>query len=282
MDGGKSNEREDEIPPVQSTLRPINVARPSEAVAIPISNEETDAGTNSSPTMPSRKVTSFAPSRFKPPSNNPAISRLREQQQVPGGSPRSPGTPRAPGTYDLFKTRSRKFSGPLEKLEKNSGPLGRQLSRMITRRDRSSGDGGLGDLEEDGPCKELQQREEEENGGGMKTALSAGRYFDALSGPELEDVKDKENLLLPHDEKWPFLLRFPIGTFGVALGLGSQTMLWKTLAQVPEMKFLHVPLAINFYLWCLALLCFVVVFFTYLLKVHYLPTSLSFFFDAKE
>lgn len=316
MEAGGGNERDGSS--IQSALRPINVARPfdpSEAVAIRIlddfeqqqqvQNEEltTSASQNgkhphldTQPTMPvqhsahsaplPRKVFSYAPSSFKPaPNPEPkAFSRLR--QQAGGGSPRSStlGTPKTPGTYDLFKTRSRKFSGPLEKLEKNSGPLGRQLSRMISRRGRI--DQGVG--EEEHSKEELEQREEEENGGGMQKALSAGRYFDALSGPELEDVKDKENLLLPHDEKWPFLLRFPIGTFGVALGLGSQTMLWKTLAQVPEMAFLHIPLWINFYLWCLALLCFVVVFFTYLLKVHYYfeavrreyhhPVRVNFFF----
>ncbi|KAG0580948.1 hypothetical protein KC19_4G212600 [Ceratodon purpureus] len=285
MDGGGGNG--DGIATVGPALPPINVARPSEAVAIPVTNDgEEMAGP--------RKVRPLASSRFKPTNgstngsanNNPEPKPLTRVREEMGDSPKSPpGTPRSPGTYDLFKTRSRKFSGPLEKLEKNSGPLGRQVSRMRSRRHR--GDGGE-DVEA-GPCKEqLEQRAEDENGGGMKTALSANRYFQALSGPELEDVKDKENLLLPHDEKWPFLLRFPIGTFGVALGLGSQTMLWKTLAQVPEMAFLHIPLWINFYLWCLALLCFIVVFFTYMLKIHYYfeavrreyhhPVRVNFFF----
>ena len=257
MDGGGGNG--DGIATVGPALPPINVARPSEAVAIPVTNDgEEMAGP--------RKVRPLASSRFKrtngSANNNSEPKPLARVHEEMGDSPKSPpGTPRSPGTYDLFKTRSRKFSGPLEKLEKNSGPLGRQVSRMRSRRHR--GDGGE-DVEA-GPCKEqLEQRAEDENGGGMKTALSANRYFQALSGPELEDVKDKENLLLPHDEKWPF----PIGTFGVALGLGSQTMLWKTLGQVPEMAFLHIPLWINFYLWCLALLCFIVVFFTYMLKVR--------------
>lgn len=290
-------------PPFRTALRPIDVARPSnpgEAVVIRISNDfeqlqqrenmatqdttmsvsepEQQPRQRSSHSAPlPRKVVSFAPSRFKPPESK-SFSRLREQSVAAGDSPISPNSP---GTYDLFKTRSRNFSGPLEKLEKKSGPLGRQLSLIISRRRPEQ----ESDLVEESKLRQLQ---EDENGGDMQTALSAGRYFDALSGPELEDVKDKENLLLPHDEKWPFLLRFPIGTFGVALGLGSQTMLWKTLAHVPEVAFLKIPLEINFYLWCLALVCFVVVFFTYLLKVHYYfeavrreyhhPVRVNFFF----
>ena len=258
--------------------------------------------------LPPRKVLAFAPSRFKSPHNDPepkafsgpqpkSFSRLRQSENSgpQSDSPRTPGGTRTPGAYDLFKTRSRKFSGPIEKLEKNSGPLGRQISRLMTRRrptEDSSSRGQAGqetfvDVEQESCAKE-QRKQEEENGGGMNTALSAGRYFDALSGPELEDVKDKENLLLPADEKWPFLLRFPIGTFGMALGLGSQTILWKSLAQVPEMAFLHIPLGINLYLWCLALVVLVVVFITYFLKIQYYfeavrreyhhPVRVNFFF----
>lgn len=283
-------------PPLRIAMRAARPPNPGEAVAIRISNdfeqlqqkenmatqdtttpeseqEQQQQQSSHSAPLP-RRVVSFAPSRFKP-FESKSFSRLREQSVAAADSPN------APGTYDLFKTRSRQFSGSLEKLEKNSGPLGRQLSRMISRR-RPEKESGL--VEE----SKLQQLQEDENGGGMQTALSAGRYFDALSGPELEDVKDTENLLLPHDEKWPFLLRFPIGTFGVALGLGSQTMLWKTLAQSPEVAFLKIPLEINFYLWCLALVCFVLIFFTYLLKVHYYfeavrreyhhPVRVNFFF----
>ncbi|KAJ0959941.1 hypothetical protein J5N97_000281 [Dioscorea zingiberensis] len=41
------------------------------------------------------------------------------------------------------------------------------------------------------------------------------------------------------DETWPFLLRFPVSSFGMCLGVNSQAILWKTLAIVPSMKFLH-------------------------------------------
>ncbi|KAI9073538.1 hypothetical protein K1719_044486 [Acacia pycnantha] len=39
------------------------------------------------------------------------------------------------------------------------------------------------------------------------------RYYDALEGPELETLRASEETVLPQDEKWPFLLRFPISSF---------------------------------------------------------------------
>nr|UWV48913.1 slow anion channel-associated 1b [Polypodium vulgare] len=142
--------------------------------------------------------------------------------------------------YALFRTRS--------------GHVERQLSRLQSRQ---------------------QQEQQKEQTGGMDGrrsrsirdgSVSAGRYFDALAGPELEILKDSEELLLPLDKRWPFLLRFPIGCFGICLGLASQAILWKLLATSPSMTFLHVHLAANFALWCLALTALVVIFTTYTLK----------------
>ncbi|KAH0643177.1 hypothetical protein KY290_034782 [Solanum tuberosum] len=100
----------------------------------------------------------------------------------------------------------------------------------------------------------------------VKKSVPAGRYFDALTGPELDQVKDSEDILLPKDEKWPFLLRFPIGCFGICLGLSSQAILWRSLALSPVTKFLHVPLFINFAVWLLAVGVLVAVFITYMFK----------------
>ncbi|KAL0454258.1 UNVERIFIED_CONTAM: Guard cell S-type anion channel SLAC1 [Sesamum latifolium] len=44
----------------------------------------------------------------------------------------------------------------------------------------------------------------------VNESVPAGRYFAALRGPELDEVKESEDILLPKDEKWPFLLRFPL------------------------------------------------------------------------
>ena len=79
-------------------------------------------------------------------------------------------------------------------------------------------------------------------------------------------MQDYEDILLPKDEKWPFLLRFPIGCFGICLGLSSQAVLWRTLATSPATKFLHITPFINLGLWLLALAVLISVSFTYILK----------------
>nr|GMD99109.1 guard cell S-type anion channel SLAC1 [Ipomoea batatas] len=123
---------------------------------------------------------------------------------------------------------------------------------------------------------------------GVNDSVPAGRYFDALRGPELDQVKDTENILLPKDEKWPFLLRFPIGCFGICLGLSSQAILWRSLATSPATKFLHISPFINFALWVLALCILMAVFFTYTSKCilyfeavkreYFHPVRVNFFF----
>ena len=47
-------------------------------------------------------------------------------------------------------------------------------------------------------------------------------------------MQESEDTILPRDKKWPFLLRFPIGFFGICLGLGSQTILWKRSLKSPQ------------------------------------------------
>uniref|UniRef100_A0A803LQX4 Uncharacterized protein n=1 Tax=Chenopodium quinoa TaxID=63459 RepID=A0A803LQX4_CHEQI len=123
---------------------------------------------------------------------------------------------------------------------------------------------------------------------GGDDSVPAGRYFAALRGPELDQVKDYDDILLPRDETWPFLLRFPIGCFGICLGLSSQSILWKALSISPAMKFLKVTPFINLVLWILALLILVLVCTTYLLKCifyfeaikreYFHPVRVNFFF----
>ncbi|GKC42643.1 guard cell S-type anion channel SLAC1 [Tanacetum coccineum] len=51
----------------------------------------------------------------------------------------------------------------------------------------------------------------------MKSTLSVPGLVDtlaALTGPDFNQVQ--EDILLPKDKKWPFLLRFPIGCFAIA------------------------------------------------------------------
>ncbi|PWA34459.1 C4-dicarboxylate transporter/malic acid transport protein [Artemisia annua] len=119
-------------------------------------------------------------------------------------------------------------------------------------------------------------------------SVPAGRYFAALTGPELDQVKDTEDILLPKDKKWPFLLRFPIGCYGMCLGLSSQAILWHNLTKSPATKFLHIPPYVNLVLWILALIVLVCVTTTYLLKCifyfeairreYFHPVRINFFF----
>lgn len=101
-------------------------------------------------------------------------------------------------------------------------------------------------------------------------------------------VQDYEDILLPKDEKWPFLLRFPIGCFGICLGLSSQAVLWRALATSPAVKFLHIPPFINLAVWLLAVAVLISVSVTYILKCifyfeavkreYFHPVRVNFFF----
>ncbi|XP_042478178.1 S-type anion channel SLAH2-like [Macadamia integrifolia] len=119
-------------------------------------------------------------------------------------------------------------------------------------------------------------------------ALPVDRYFDALEGPELDMLRDSEESVLPEDKKWPFLLRYPISSFGICLGVSSQAILWKSLATSASTKFLHISLTVNLFLWCISVVLISIVFFIYLLKVilyfeavrreYYHPIRVNFFF----
>lgn len=114
------------------------------------------------------------------------------------------------------------------------------------------------------------------------------RYFDALEGPELETLRASEETVLPQDRKWPFLLRFPVSSFGICLGVSSQAILWKTLATSPSTKFLHISLKVNLILWFIAIALIATVFTIYILKFilyfeavrreYYHPIRVNFFF----
>ncbi|RRT75579.1 hypothetical protein B296_00025214 [Ensete ventricosum] len=114
------------------------------------------------------------------------------------------------------------------------------------------------------------------------------RYFDALEGPELDTLRVSEVSVLPEDKKWPFLLRFPISSFGMCLGVSSQAILWKALATSPSVSFLNVSLTVNLVLWCISLVLMSTVSLIYALKVifyfeavrreYYHPVRVNFFF----
>ncbi|XP_057527864.1 S-type anion channel SLAH2-like [Amaranthus tricolor] len=119
-------------------------------------------------------------------------------------------------------------------------------------------------------------------------ALPVDRYFDALDGPELDTLRPTEELMLPEDKPWPFLLRFPIASFGICLGVSSQAILWKTLANSPSISFLKVSPLVNLILWSISIALVVVVAIIYGLKLilyfeavrreYYHPIRVNFFF----
>ncbi|XP_057464233.1 S-type anion channel SLAH2-like [Actinidia eriantha] len=118
--------------------------------------------------------------------------------------------------------------------------------------------------------------------------LPVGRYFDALEGPELDTLRASEEILLPEDKQWPFLLRFPISSFGICLGVSSQAIMWKRLATSASTKFLHISLNANLILWYIAVALVAIISVIYLLKVifyfeavrreYYHPIRINFFF----
>ncbi|XP_063946681.1 S-type anion channel SLAH2 isoform X2 [Daucus carota subsp. sativus] len=172
----------------------------------------------------------------------------------PDRPPKNPmGKTLADKRYNSFKT----FSGKLE----------RQLSSLRGRVNETGSD--------------FPRTTEMEN-------VPVHRYFDALEGPELDTLRPSEEILLPEDKQWPFLLRYPISSFGLCLGVSSQAIMWKNLATSTTMGFLHVSQKVNIVLWCLSIVLFTIVAFTYILKIvfyfeavrreYYHPIRVNFFF----
>ncbi|XVF12590.1 hypothetical protein REPUB_Repub08aG0131900 [Reevesia pubescens] len=138
--------------------------------------------------------------------------------------------------------------------------------------------------------KPLESESEEDSvrNSDQNEALPVDRYFDALEGPELETLRASEEIVLPDDKTWPFLLRYPISSFGICLGVSSQAIMWKTLATATSTKFLHINLIVNLILWWIAVALVVIVSSIYLLKVifyfeavrreYYHPIRINFFF----
>lgn len=97
-------------------------------------------------------------------------------------------------------------------------------------------------------------------------------------------VQASEETVLPGDKKWPFLLRFPITSFGICLGVSSQAIMWKNLTA----SFLHVTPDINLALWFISVALTLIAAFIYALKLifyleavrreYYHPVRVNFFF----
>uniref|UniRef100_A0A0E0HB59 Uncharacterized protein n=1 Tax=Oryza nivara TaxID=4536 RepID=A0A0E0HB59_ORYNI len=187
-------------------------------------------------------------------------------QPIPGGQPSRTATRGGGGRamcrdkrYDSFKT----WSGKLE----------RQLTHLA----------GVG------PEAPVDKERGDAIGSHHTSSLpKVDRFFAALEGPELDQLKSEEELVLPSDKTWPFLLRFPVSAFGMCLGVSSQAILWKTIATSGPTAFLHVTTKVNLVLWCVsvALMCAisatygakVVFFFEAVRREYYHPIRVNFFF----
>ncbi|KAM0903362.1 hypothetical protein ACQ4PT_018616 [Festuca glaucescens] len=212
--------------------------------------------------------TSAADEAERPPAQHvvrPSKVMFRSQP-IPGGVPahmagrmNSRG---GRGRYDSFKT----FSGKLE----------RQITHLA----------GGGGVPANTPEEEVGDAISGERTASM--APNVDRFFAALEGPELDKLKSSEALVLPSDKKWPFLLRFPVSTFGMCLGVSSQAILYKTIASAPPTAFLHVSIKVNLVLWCIAVAlmciitavyaCKIVFFFEAVRREYYHPVRVNFFF----
>ncbi|TKY51362.1 S-type anion channel SLAH3 [Spatholobus suberectus] len=119
--------------------------------------------------------------------------------------------------------------------------------------------------------------------------LSVDSFFKASEGPQLQTPKkSSEEKVTPQDKQWPFLLRFPVSSFGICLGVSSQAILWKALAKSPSTEFLHISPKINFILWFISVAIVATVFTIYLFKIilyfeavrreYHHPVRVNFFF----
>ncbi|XP_074568697.1 LOW QUALITY PROTEIN: S-type anion channel SLAH3-like [Curcuma longa] len=225
--------------------------------------EEVLVGRGDQAVLPLSVSISLPSSPFGPAS--PAAIELPEQESSKQGkSFRSQPVPAR--AADQCSHRDKRF----DPFKTWSGRLERQLSNLRGKPqdpDHADCDGGG----EDG-----------------EAVPAVDRYFDALEGPELETLRVSEVSILPEDEKWPFLLRFPISSFGICLGVGSQAILWKMLADSSSAGFLHVSPVVNLALWSASLAMTAIVSCIYLSKVvlyfeavrreYHHPVRVNFFF----
>ncbi|XP_002440339.2 S-type anion channel SLAH2 [Sorghum bicolor] len=170
----------------------------------------------------------------------------RQQQQSQGTLAHSDSTTgERDRRFDQFKT------------------LGGRLERQLSSIRGGSQHPAAAVADDDDEANRDSEAETDDDSGEVPTA---DRYFAALEGPELETLRATEVPVLPSDETWPFLLRFPISAFGMCMGVSSQAMLWKTLEQEPSTAFLGVSPSVNDVLWCVSAALMALVSFIYLLK----------------
>ncbi|WVY97711.1 hypothetical protein V8G54_029862 [Vigna mungo] len=113
-----------------------------------------------------------------------------------------------------------------------------------------------------------QSVEDDNNLSNTENPLPVDLFVKALEDPQVQTPKkSSEEMVHPQDKQWPFLLRFPISSFGICLGVSSQAILWKALATSPSTEFLHITPKINFVLWLISVAVVATIFSIYLFKI---------------
>ncbi|XP_024395453.1 S-type anion channel SLAH2 isoform X2 [Physcomitrium patens] len=98
-------------------------------------------------------------------------------------------------------------------------------------------------------------------------------YLDRMNGIELDRMNDARDSMFPLDKRWPFLLRVPVNVFGISMGIGSQSMVWKALATERSMQFLHVPSTVGTIFWVMGIVVLIVASVIYALKLFFWPKA---------
>ncbi|XP_062231030.1 S-type anion channel SLAH2-like [Phragmites australis] len=263
-------------PPGFRSVQPHSISLPASPSAFGVPIPVAGAGAGDSQDLQRQATSNVAREPHRSPAQDkggngvgfeqPDKVKFRSQP-IPGGQPARAGNRVGRGggramnrdkSYDSFKT----FSGKLE----------RQLTHLAGASEAPE--------EEDSDDAIRAHR--------TTSMPKVDRFFAALEGPELDKLKSSENLVLPSDKTWPFLLRFPVSAFGICLGVSSQAILWNTIATSAQTTFLHVSTKVNLVLWCVSVALMCAITAVYALKVvfyleavrreYYHPIRVNFFF----
>ncbi|TVU51668.1 hypothetical protein EJB05_03108, partial [Eragrostis curvula] len=164
--------------------------------------------------------------RSQPIPRPPPPARARSRGT--GGARRAAAMNWPDRRYDSFKT----WSGLLE----------RQINHLAGGGDEFDGDDDHGDYGVD---------DDDDFAASRRTAATSvpevDRFYAALEGPELDQLKPSEDLVLPSDTLWPFLLRFPISAFALTCAV-SLTYACKLafFFEAVRREYYH-PIRVNFF-----------------------------------
>ncbi|XP_017698782.1 S-type anion channel SLAH2-like [Phoenix dactylifera] len=278
----RSQANANKLPPLHSVIRAnqcrqsnsISISLPAspsgvsigQAIKVVIGDKAESAAIDEEPNQPSDSNTS---------NSRPAKLGKFHSRSIPAGSSygKAAAAGKVNGPFEDQQRMPRSYSSRDKRFDSFktwSGKLERQLSNLRGKPQEPDVEANDSDIKE------------------IEAVPAVERYFDALEGPELDTLRASELSALPEDEKWPFLLRFPISAFGMCLGVSSQAILWKTLATSPSVSFLHVSLTVNLVLWCISLALMGAVSLIYSLKIifyfetvrreYYHPIRINFFF----